>query len=177
MVGFIFYLFEMKQVLLGLLCASSLLSSCASIVSHSRWPVTVSSAPIGATVSILNRRGTEVYSGTTPAAVSLKSGSSFFKREIYTLKFSMPGYDTKTTQLEADVNGWYFGNIVFGGFIGLLIVDPATGAMYRIGEKQLSATLTQVQGLNLPVAAPNGLQIVSIEQVPAELRTQMVPVK
>lgn len=66
----------------------------------------MSSTPIGATVSIVNRRGSEVYSGTTPAAVSLNPGSSFFNREKYTLKFTMPGYETKKTMLEADVNGW-----------------------------------------------------------------------
>jgi len=137
----------------------------------------VSSAPAGATVSIVNRRGQEVFSGVTPAAVQLKSGSSFFNREKYTLKFTMPGYDPKTAQLEADVNGWYFGNIVFGGFIGLLIVDPATGAMYRIAQKEVQVALSQTQGFNnAPGADPNGLQIVSITQIPANQRHLLIPV-
>jgi hypothetical protein len=29
------------------------------------------------------------------------------------------------------------GNIVFGGLIGLLIVDPATGAMWKLEETQV----------------------------------------
>jgi len=118
-----------------------------------------------------------VFSGVTPAAVQLKSGSSFFNREKYTLKFTMPGYDPKTAQLEADVNGWYFGNIVFGGFIGLLIVDPATGAMYRIAQKEVQVALSQTQGFNnAPGADPNGLQIVSITQIPANQRHLLIPV-
>ncbi|WP_174263189.1 CsgG/HfaB family protein [Citrifermentans bemidjiense] len=32
------------------------------------------------------------------------------------------------------MNGWYWGNIVFGGVIGLLIVDPATGAMWKMDD-------------------------------------------
>ena len=168
----------MKFFLSTLALAGALLSSgCASIVSHSRWPVAVSSAPAGATVSIVNRRGQEVFSGVTPAAVQLKSGSSFFNREKYTLKFTMPGYDPKTAQLEADVNGWYFGNIVFGGFIGLLIVDPATGAMYRIAQKEVQVALSQTQGFNnAPGADPNGLQILSITQIPANQRHLLIPV-
>ncbi len=167
----------MKNVVLGLLVASSLLSGCASIVSHSRWPVAISSSPVGASVTITNRKGESVYTGTTPAAVMLKSGSSFFKRAKYKLEFTLPGYGTKTSTLEADVNGWYFGNLVFGGAIGMLIVDPASGAMYRIAQKDVQVALTKVEALNFPKASPNDLQIVSIDQVPAALRARMVPLK
>lgn len=118
-----------------------------------------------------------MYTGTTPAAVMLKSGSSFFKRAKYKLEFTLPGYGTKTSTLEADVNGWYFGNLVFGGAIGMLIVDPASGAMYRIAQKDVQVALTKVEALNFPKASPNDLQIVSIDQVPAALRARMVPLK
>lgn len=168
----------MKHVVLGLAVAVSLLSGCASIVSHSRWPIAVSSSPVGASVTITNRRGTPVYTGTTPAAVVLKSGSSFFRREIYKIDFTMPGYAPKSTSLEADLNGWYFGNLVFGGAIGMLIVDPATGSMYRIAQEALQpVTLTKLEAFNLTQPALQGLQIVSIDQVPAALRSQMVPLK
>ena len=167
----------MKHFLLGLLAASSLLSSCASIVSHSKWPVAISSSPNGASVTVTNRRGESVYTGTTPAVVILKSGSSFFKREIYKLDFNMPGYGTKTTTLEADVNGWYFGNLVFGGAIGMLIVDPASGAMYRIAQKDVQVSLSKTEAMNFLKPSPTDLQIVSIDQVPTALRDHMVPLK
>jgi hypothetical protein len=32
------------------------------------------------------------------------------------------------------MDGWYIGNILFGGVIGFLIVDPATGAMWKLGD-------------------------------------------
>lgn len=168
----------MRLFLSTIACAGLLLSSsCASIVSHSRWPVAVSSAPAGATVTITNRKGVSVYTGTTPATVSLESGSAFFKREIYKLEFTMPGYAPKTTTLEADVNGWYFGNIVFGGVIGLLIVDPATGAMYRLASSNVSVAMSKLEAFNLPATTPGGLRIVSIDQVPMELRAQLVSLK
>ncbi len=167
----------MKFRLLTITLAGAVLSSgCASIVSHGRWPVAVSSAPNGATVSIVDRGGKEVFTGVTPAAVELKSGAGFFQRAKYTLKFTMPGYETKTTALEADVNGWYFGNIVFGGLIGMLIVDPATGAMYRISQKEVQVGLVQTQAFNVPGLAPNGLQIVSIAQIPVEQRHLLIPI-
>jgi hypothetical protein len=160
-----------------LLASTSLLSSCASIVSHSTWPVALSSAPMGASVSVIDRGGKEVYTGTTPAAVQLKSGAGFFQRAKYSIKFTKAGFTTQTIPLEADVNGWYFGNLLFGGAIGMLIVDPATGAMYRISQKDVQATLTQTTAFDLNPTAPNGLRIVSLDEVPAGARTLMVKVQ
>ena len=154
-----------------------MLSSCASIVSHSRWPVAISSSPVGATVSIVNSHGQEVYSGVAPIKTTLKSGAGFFAGEHYTVNFSMPGYETKTAMLGTSLNGWYFGNIFIGGIIGMLIVDPATGAMYRLDQEALQATLTQARAQVAPEASPNGLQVVSIDQVPANLRDKLMLVK
>lgn len=36
------------------------------------------------------------------------------------------------------MNGWYIGNLLFGGIIGLLIVDPATGAMWTLIPRKLT---------------------------------------
>lgn len=167
----------MKHYLFPMLMAATLGGGCASIVSHSNWPVAISSVPVGANVVITNREGKEVFSGLTPAALSLKSGSSFFRRELYTLKFSRDGYTPKTSELTSSVNGWYFGNLVFGGLIGMLIVDPATGAMYRLDQKEVQVALAQGQALNLPAAKPDGLQIVSIESIPTNLRYKLLPIK
>jgi hypothetical protein len=167
----------MKHYLPVLLAVAALSGGCASIVSHSRWPVAITSVPVGAKVVILNRQGQEVFSGPTPAAVTLNSGSSFFRREAYTLQFSRDGYEPKTTMLTTSVNGWYFGNLLFGGAIGMLIVDPATGSMYRLDQKEVQVALSQGQALNLPEAKPNELQVVSLESVPATLRYKLLPVK
>ena len=155
----------------------SLLSSCASIVSHSRWPVTLNSNPSGAQVTVTGRDGGTVYAGSTPAAVSLKSGASYFRREKYKVTFTLPGYDARTVALDADVNGWYFGNLVFGGAVGFLIVDPATGAMYRLTQQAVQENLTPTRAFNSEEAGPNDLRIVSIDQVPSDLRRQMIPLK
>lgn len=160
-----------------LLASASLLSSCASIVSHSNWPVTLSSAPVGATVSVIDRGGREVYSGVTPAQVRLKSNAGFFRRAQYTINFTKAGFAPKAIPLEADLNGWYFGNLLFGGAIGMLIVDPATGAMYRISQRDVQAALVPTTAFELNPTAPNGLRIVSLDEVPAATRALMVRVQ
>ena len=34
--------------------------------------------------------------------------------------------------LRATIDGWYWGNLFLGGILGMLAVDPATGAMWAL---------------------------------------------
>lgn len=147
------------------------LSGCASIVSKSDWPVTINSEPSGASVVITDSTGRTVYTGTTPTTVTLSSDGGFFQGESYRLRFEKKGHTARVYQLEAKVNGWYFGNFVFGGPLGLLVVDPLTGAMYRL-EENVDVTLLPdlSQGAQLPT-----LKIVSLAEVDTSLRERLVP--
>ena len=60
----------------------------------------------------------------------------------YTVKISKEGYAVQTVTVDTKANGWYIGgNILLGGLIGWLIVDPATGAMRTLDTKEINATL------------------------------------
>ena len=120
-----------------------LFSGCATIVSKSSWPFSVDSNPEGAKVTITNKRGVEIFSGKTPTALRLKSGAGFFTKESYIITLDMNGYESKKINVECKINGWYFGNILIGGLLGLLIVDPATGAMYRVDGDGILENLTK----------------------------------
>jgi len=106
-----------------------LFSSCASIVSKSTYPLSINSSPSNAKVSITDKKGKEIYLGNTPATVKLKAGAGFFSKAEYQVKFSSPGYDDKIVPITFKLDGWYFGNLLLGGVLGMLIIDPATGAM------------------------------------------------
>lgn len=120
-----------------------LFSSCASIVSKSTYPLSINSSPSNAKVSITDKKGKEIYLGNTPANVKLKAGAGFFSRAEYQVKFSSPGYDDKIVPITFKLDGWYFGNILFGGLLGMLIIDPATGAMWKIETEFLNETLSK----------------------------------
>ncbi len=144
-------------------------AGCASIVSKSDYPVSVSSRPQGAEITIKNRTGEVVFSGKTPTTISLKAGAGFFKGENYTVTFRKEGYIPHTAQIARGVDGWYIaGNFVFGGLIGWLIVDPATGAMWTLENLHVDLSPAQASSLE------NGIQIVTIDEVPAHLRSRMV---
>ncbi|WP_145152988.1 hypothetical protein [Pseudomonas oryzihabitans] len=148
------------------------LSGCASIVGNSQYPVAVKSTPAGASFTIKNRSGEVVHTGTTPGTVTLKSGSGYFKGEAYTVTFHKDGYADTTTQLSSSMSGWYWGNILFGGLIGMLIVDPLTGAMYKLPDSSNG-------DLGAPVMAKNtgqDLTMLTIDQVPADQRLKLIRV-
>ncbi|MEE3914939.1 hypothetical protein V2I80_16135 [Pseudomonas viridiflava] len=121
--------------------AAFAVTGCASIVSDSKYPVAVTSSPSGAAYEIVNEGGVSVRSGVTPDEVTLRAGAGYFDGEKYTVTYRKDGYNSSTQTLESGIDGWYWGNIVIGGLIGMLIVDPATGAMYTLPEK-INSTLT-----------------------------------
>ena len=125
----------------GALATLVLSTSCASIVSRSYYNVSINSVPSEAKVRVLNRNGFEVAAGQTPVTLRLKASEGFFKSAKYTLEFSKEGYEGKQMPLEASIDPWYFGNLLFGGFIGILVVDPATGAMWKIEDTSVSTSL------------------------------------
>lgn len=110
------------------------LTSCASIVSDSDYIVKIKSEPKGANFTISDKNNIEIESGQTPADVILKSGDGYFTKAEYQISYSKDGYNSEYTRIKAKIDPWYFGNIIFGGIIGLFIIDPVTGAMYELPD-------------------------------------------
>ncbi|MCK7477558.1 MAG: hypothetical protein M0C28_08815 [Candidatus Moduliflexus flocculans] len=71
---------------------------------------------------------------TTPTTVTLSSKGGYFRPAVYHFEFEKEGFSPVNKEVSAGFNGWYMGNIVFGGLIGIVIVDPLTGAMWRLDE-------------------------------------------
>lgn len=74
------------------------------------------------------------------------------------------------------MNGWYVGNILFGGVLGLLIIDPATGAMYSLSTKETNVALKELNKENLQ-ANTQSLTIVSTEELPKDILDKAKPIK
>ncbi len=144
---------------------------CASIVSKSTYPVTINSSPDGAEITVTDSDGKVYLEAITPATISLKAGAGFFKGANYTVTFELPGYTKHTAEINRRVDGWYIGgNLFFGGLIGWLIVDPATGAMWTLNDLyvDLSETTSSIY---------EEIQVVTINEVPDELKRKMVKIR
>ena len=148
-----------------------LFSSCASILSKSTYPLSINSNPSTAKISIPDKKGKEIYLGNTPATVRLQAGAGFFSRAEYQVKFSSPGYDEKIVPITFKLDGWYFGNLFLGGVLGMLIIDPATGAMWKIETEFLNETLTGTTASIDPK-----MKIVNINEIPEKWKTHLIKV-
>ena len=117
-----------------------LFSGCATIVSGRNYNIPLESNVQGASVKIY--RGAEVVKNSfTPGVVMLPAGGPFFRRYSYKFEFSKDGYETASVERSAGFNFWYVGNVIFGGWIGLLLVDPLSGAMWRLNDDPIQVNL------------------------------------
>lgn len=161
--------FRMSVIMMA---SSFLFSSCASIVSKSTYPLSINSSPSNAKISITDKKGKEIYLGNTPANVKLKAGAGFFSKAEYQVKFSSPGYDDKIVPVTFKLDGWYFGNLLLGGVLGMLIIDPATGAMWKIETDFLNETLSKSTASVDPE-----MKIMTINEIPDSWKNHLVRVK
>lgn len=167
----------MKKTILSFALLAMLLptimSSCATIFGKSSYPISVNSNPNGATVSITDKRDKEVFKGQTPATATLKSGAGFFSKAEYQVKLSSPGFAEQVIPINFKLNGWYFGNLLVGGILGMLIIDPATGAMWKLDTPPINVTLNS----STTISSVPTLQIVDIANIPPNLKEQLVRIK
>jgi hypothetical protein len=147
------------------------LCSCASIVSKSQRPVTINSSPAGAKVTVYNHSGAIVQKGETPLTMNLETSAGYFRRAKYTVEVAGKGPLNSVSSFSSRMNGWYWGNLLFGGWIGMLIVDPATGAMWKLDE---SYTVSLPPATAVSNKEGRGLRIAHIDEVPLHLRTHLV---
>lgn len=133
----------MKKIV-AVLFGAFLMSGCATIVGENTQLVQVNSNPAGANFEIKDDSGKIIAQGKTPQGVALsKSDGSYFGKKGYQITFSKDGSQPVTLPIKASANGWYIGgNIIFGGLIGWLLVDPFNGGMYTLSPKETNAVLT-----------------------------------
>lgn len=155
----------------ALLTGSLFLSSCATIISSRQKPTAIDSSPSKLAYKIVDGNGTVVSEGITPTSVTLNRSAGYFKPGSYTIQISKKGKIVGTETVSAGLNGWYFGNILLGGLIGMVIVDPLTGAMYRLPESITVATNQTSVALGEQSKA---LQIVDISTLTSAQRSKLV---
>ena len=162
-----------KKLIQSSVCVTmALLTGCASIIDGGPKSVTIRSTPPGAALTIVNvKSGQAVHSGTTPATVVLARSNGFFQSASYTATVEKNGKKQSIT-ITSNVGGWYLGNILFGGLLGILIVDPATGAMWTFSNPDYHIDL----GASSSVTDGNRtLSVMTIDQLTSEQRKHLVP--
>ncbi|OLO04624.1 PEGA domain-containing protein [Salinicola socius] len=166
--------FKTLAALMGT-CAALSLTGCASIVGDSDQSLTISSSPSDAAVVITDETAKQIFVGTTPTTVTLKkSDGSYFGGKTYHVEIDKPGYQTREMELTASANGWYIGgNILFGGLIGWLVVDPFSGGMYTLSPDEINADLGDAVSIE---GESQSLNLVMMEDVSADMKDKLVKI-
>lgn len=121
-----------KQVPTFLLAALLLLGAiygCATIMHGTSQDIGITSRPTGGSVTIDNK---DV--GKTPVVASLS------RKDHHIVKIELEGYETFEATITRSTSGWVWGNIIFGGLIGLA-VDAITGGLYKLNPEQVEGAL------------------------------------
>lgn len=120
----------MKKFYLSALCASFLLTSCATVFTGADDMLAFKSEPDGAKVFYK-----DVEKCTTPCETKINRSMS--KQSVV---FKKEGYQDQEVQLVSKFNPITLINIAAGGIIGMGI-DMATGAFMKKDQKEYQATL------------------------------------
>jgi hypothetical protein len=160
---------------LGILGASLFAGGCASIVNGGDREISIATRPTGATASVRKSGGTimdVVAVEKTPCTISLDPKKSYFSGQSYTLRLELPGYKPTEVELTPKMSGWYWGNLLLGGLIGMLAVDPATGAMWNIAPDKIDHRLAN--GQSALIKNETGFLVVLESDLTAAERQHMV---
>ncbi len=152
-----------------------LLPGCATIFNKKSYTFDINTKPDGADVRVTNKKGIEIFKGQTPAYVKLKPGAGYFSKAAYQVNLSMPGYKEKTIPIDFELSGLYFGNLLIGGVLGMLIVDPATGAMWSLDRTNSSIyeTMVAIPSASAVNASPE-LKMIDVKEVPDSIKGNLI---
>jgi len=116
-----------KQLAFGLALCS--LTACASIMHGTSQDIGFSSNPTNAKVTVDGQPR-----GNTPVVVKVA------RKDNHIVRMELEGYQPFEATLTRGTSGWVWGNIVFGGIVGLA-VDAMTGGLYKINENQVAGAM------------------------------------
>lgn len=120
---------HMKKTLSLLVPCTFFLTSCATIMHGTRQSIGISSNPTNAQIWVDNQ-----YVGQSPLIVEMTRKHNHF------IRLELQGYQPYEVTFTRQMSAWVFGNVVFGGIIGLA-VDAITGGIYRLTPEQIQAQM------------------------------------
>lgn len=118
-----------KSILLTGLGISMLLTSCATLMQGTYQSVGIASHPSNANIWVDRN-----FVGVTPLIVDMS------RKDNHIVRIELDGFHSYEAVFTRKLSGWVFGNIVFGGVIGLAI-DAISGGIYMLTPDQIQAEL------------------------------------
>ena len=110
-------------------------TACSSIFNGSQQDVQIKSSENGAQITINgNNRG------QTPAIIKLQRGQS------HLIEIKKEGYETYRITTGKSLTGWFWGNLLCGGLVGM-VIDLASGNAYDIEPDIVFAQMSKTTAM------------------------------
>lgn len=93
--------------------------------------------------------------------------AGYFRGAACEVSIEKSGYKPVRVAISPSINGWGFGNISIGGLIGMLLVDPFTGAMDTLRPDAMAPEL-EAEGAKVS-SGEGTLLIRLVQDVPSAL--------
>jgi predicted small secreted protein len=120
-----------RPLIITIIACSMTLTACASIMHGTSQDIGISSSPTNASVTIDNQTKAQ-----TPFVAKLS------RKDNHIIRIAADGFAPADLTLTRSTSGWVWGNVLFGGLIGLA-VDAISGGLYNLTPAQLTSTLAK----------------------------------
>ncbi len=127
--------------------------------------------PTQLTVEVSRSEGHFVHRAKTPVTVTLSKRKKYFEGEDSTIKLMRDGKVVGQTELKSQLDKWYLANLIHRGTLGMLVVDPITGAIWTMDEEVFVA-----ENLSTGSKGAQTLQITTLDDVSEEIPTSLVQI-
>ena len=163
----------MKTRVLTIALFISLLTCCASIVDTSTQILSTLNPSNGASIIIINEKGSEIFKGSTPTQVTVNKGDgSYWDGKSFNVMIKKESDEKIKPPMETPTSRWHLAeNLVFDGLIRWFVVDPINGSAYTLSTNEKATTLSAS-------ATPTDktVSIISLDNVPKNLRSKLVKI-
>jgi len=132
-----------------------MLGACGTIMHGTSQDIGISSSPTGAQIKIDG-----ATSAQTPFVAKLS------RKDNHVIHIAADGYAPADLTITRGTSGWVWGNLLFGGLVGLA-VDAISGGLYKLSPEQLTTTLAN-QTRTSVAPTKDGVYVVLVRDVPKE---------
>lgn len=154
----------MKKLLPLALLFTFVFSSCATMMNGDVVNIPVKTIPAGAKITV---NGTTYKS---PATVILPRGKGHYK-----LLIEKDGYEPVDMMLTQATSDWVWGNILFGGIIGL-IVDYESGQAYKLNPSRVQKYLKRNFAKRERTTDKN-FMVIDINQLSPDMKKELLKLR
>lgn len=147
-----------------------LITGCASIFSGGPSWLSVETNPSNVQIKLYGIQNGETITKTTPCRVELNRNSD------YKVVVETPHYKSDEVIIRRKIQGWFWGNILLGGIVGM-VIDGASGNIWDHNQHLLTMDLQKISSVDVaPDVVSLNVPVQLISENSSEIKLVYLPI-